>query len=110
MGVFADALYPDSACKLVAYGGRPVMKPSQGNETWPGAMQVYRSPAGDVLALREEPRPRRHEPLLTAVMRASRRLGPPEPVAQARQRCEQTSATERGVTSEWADCGSAAGG
>jgi len=92
MGVSADAPYLDSAYKLVAYGGRPVMKLSQGKATWPGAKQVHRGPAGDVLALREEPRPRGHEPLLTAVMRVGRRLGPPEPLAQARQRCAESLA------------------
>ena len=56
MGVSADAPYLDSAYKLVAYAGRPVMKLSQGKATWPGAKQVYRGPGGDVLALRDEPR------------------------------------------------------
>src|SRR6516165_8804927 len=87
MGVTADAPYLDSAYKLVAYAGRPVMKLSRGKATWPGAKQVHRGPACDQLALRDEPPPRGHEPLLTAVMRAGRRLGPPEPLAQARQRC-----------------------
>lgn len=87
MGVSADAPYLDSAYKLVAYAGRPVMKLSRGKATWPGAKQVHRGPACDQLALRDEPPPRGHEPLLTAVMRAGRRLGPPEPLAQARQRC-----------------------
>jgi nicotinate phosphoribosyltransferase len=87
MGVSADAPYLDSAYKLVAYAGRPVMKLSQGKATWPGAKQVHRGPAGDVLALRDEPGPPSHQPLLVPVMRGGRRLGPPEPLAQARQRC-----------------------
>jgi nicotinate phosphoribosyltransferase len=62
------------------------MKLSQGKATWPGAKQVHRGPAGDQIAMRDEPRPRGHQPLLTAVMRDGRRLGPPEPLAQARQR------------------------
>jgi nicotinate phosphoribosyltransferase len=37
MGVSADAPYLDSAYKLVAYDGRPVMKLSAGKTTWPGA-------------------------------------------------------------------------
>jgi len=41
----------DSAYKLVAYAGRPVMKLSQGKATWPGAKQIHRGPAGDVLPL-----------------------------------------------------------
>jgi len=63
MGVSADAPYLDSAYQLVAYQGRPVMKLSAGKVTWPGAKQVHRGPAGDRLALRDEPRPRGHEPL-----------------------------------------------
>ncbi|HTQ93533.1 MAG TPA: nicotinate phosphoribosyltransferase [Streptosporangiaceae bacterium] len=87
MGVSADAPYLDGAYKLVAYRGRPVMKLSQGKATWPGAKQVHRGRAGDQLSLREESGPRGHEPLLTEVMRDGRRLGPPEPLAQARRRC-----------------------
>ena len=45
MGVSADAPYLDSAYKLVAYAGRPVMKLSPGKVTQPGAKQVYRGPA-----------------------------------------------------------------
>ncbi len=87
MGVSADAPYLDSAYKLVAYDGRPVMKLSEGKATWPGAKQVHRGPAGDVLALRDEPGPPGHRPLLVPVMRHGRRLGPPEPLADAVQRC-----------------------
>jgi nicotinate phosphoribosyltransferase len=87
MGVSADAPYLDSAYKLVVYAGRPVMKLSRGKATWPGAKQVHRGSDSDQLSLRDEPSPRGHEPLLTAVMRDGRRLGPPEPLAQARQRC-----------------------
>jgi len=57
MGVSADAPYLDSACKLAACAGRPVMKLSAGKTSPPGAKQVYRGPEGDVLALREEPSP-----------------------------------------------------
>jgi nicotinate phosphoribosyltransferase len=87
MGVSADAPYLDSAYKLVAYAGRSVMKLSRGKATWPGAKQVHRGPAGDVLTLRDEPGLPGHRPLLTAVMRGGRRLGPPEPLADAVQRC-----------------------
>jgi nicotinate phosphoribosyltransferase len=69
MGVSADAPYLDSAYKLAGYAGRPVMKLSQGKATWPGAKQVHRGPDSDQLSLRDEPSPRGHEPLLTAVMR-----------------------------------------
>jgi nicotinate phosphoribosyltransferase len=87
MGVCADAPYLDTAYKLVAYAGRPVMKLSPGKITEPGAKQVYRGPAGDVIALRTEPPPPGHQPLLGQVMRGGRRLAGPEPLAAARRRC-----------------------
>ena len=87
MGVSADAPYLDSAYKLVAYAGRPVMKLSPGKVSQPGAKQVYRGPGGDVLALRGEPAPPGCEPLLAPVMRHGRRLAPAEPLTAARQRC-----------------------
>ena len=87
MGVSADAPYLDSAYKLVAYDGRPVMKLSAGKTSPPGAKQVYRGPDGDVLALRDEPPPPGHQPLLVPVMRQGRRVSAPEPLAAAQQRC-----------------------
>ena len=42
IGVSAHAPYLDSACKLVAYHGRPVMKLSAGKTSAPGAKQAYR--------------------------------------------------------------------
>ena len=77
MGVSADAPDPDSAYKLVAYDGRPVMKLSAGKTSAPGAKQVYRGPDGDVLALRDEPQPPGHEPLLVPVMREGLQLSAP---------------------------------
>jgi len=87
MGVSADAPYLDSAYKLVSYAGRPVMKLSRGKATWPGAKQLHRGPASDQLALRDEPWPPGHRPLLVPVMRDGRRLGPPELLSEAVQRC-----------------------
>ena len=87
MGVSADAPYLDSAYKLAAYDGRPIMKLSVGKTSPPGAKQVYRGPDGDVLALRDEPPPSGHQPLLVPVMREGRRTGAPEPLAAAQQRC-----------------------
>jgi len=63
------------------------MKLSAGKTSPPGAKQVYRGPDGDVLALREEPPPPGHEPLLVPVMRQGRRAGAAEPLAAAQQRC-----------------------
>jgi nicotinate phosphoribosyltransferase len=87
MGVSADAPYLDSAYKLVAYDGRPLMKLSAGKASAPGAKQVFRGPDGDVLALRDEPPPPGHEPLLLLVMRDGRRLSAPEPLTAAQRRC-----------------------
>jgi len=87
MGVCADAPYLDSAYKLAAYDGRPVMKLSAGKTSPPGAKQVYRGPDGDVLTLRDEPPPPGCQPLLVPVMRRGRPVSPPEPLAAAQQRC-----------------------
>jgi nicotinate phosphoribosyltransferase len=87
LGVSADAPYLDSAYKLVAYDGACVMKLSTGKATLPGAKQVYRGPAGDILALHDEPPMAGHEPLLREVMRNGKRVAPAEPLRVARQRC-----------------------
>ena len=87
MGTSADAPYLDSAYKLTEFGGRPVMKLSEGKATLPGAKQVHRGPGGDLIALRGEPAPPGHQPLLVPVMRHGTRLHPPEQLATARQRC-----------------------
>ncbi len=81
MGVSADAPSLDSAYKLVAYAGRPVMKLSTGKVTRPGAKQVFRGPTGDLLGLRDETAPPDHEPLLVPVMRAGRPVTPADDVA-----------------------------
>src|SRR5208282_3741545 len=65
----------------------PVMKLSAGKTSPPGAKQVYRGPDGDVLALRDEPSPPGHQPLLVPVMRQGRRVSAPEPLAAAQRRC-----------------------
>jgi nicotinate phosphoribosyltransferase len=87
MGTSADAPYLDSAYKLTEFGGRPVMRLSEGKATLPGTKQVHRGPGGDLLALRDEPSPAGHQQLLTPVMRHGSRLHPPEPLAATRQRC-----------------------
>jgi nicotinate phosphoribosyltransferase len=68
------------------------MKLSRGKVTWPGAKQVHRGPGGDVLGLRDEPRPPGHQVLLVRVMRDGRRLGPPEPLAETSKRCTESLA------------------
>jgi len=91
MGVSADAPSLDTAYKLVAYDGRPVMKLSAGKITAPAAKQVYRSRSrgSDVLALRDEIAPQATEPLLAEVMRGGRRIGPPDEIPRARARFER---------------------
>ena len=92
MGVSADAPYLDSAYKLVSYNGRPVMKLSAGKATQPGAKQAYRGPTGDILALRDEPPPAGHQPLLRPVMRHGKRVTAAEPLAAAQRRCADSLA------------------
>jgi len=87
MGVSADAPYLDSAYKLVQFAGRPVMKLSAGKATLPGAKQVYRGHAGDVIALRDEAPPPGHQELLRPVMAGGARTDPAESLAAARERC-----------------------
>ncbi len=87
MGVSADAPSLDSAYKLVAYDGRPVLKLSVGKMTMPGAKQVYRaSPiaGGELITLRDEPSAPDCEPLLEPIMRHGQRLGPPATITQAK--------------------------
>ena len=85
IGVSADAPTVDTVYKLVEYDGRPVMKLSAGKQTRPGAKQVYRGSAGDVLALASEPSTG-GTPLLVPVMRDGKRLAPTEPIAAPQAR------------------------
>jgi nicotinate phosphoribosyltransferase len=84
MGVSADAPALDSAYKLVEYDGRPMMKLSPNKSTLPGRKQVFRGPLGDTIALRDEPLPDNHAPLLVPVMRGGERTGPPGTLDTAR--------------------------
>ncbi|MDF3289579.1 nicotinate phosphoribosyltransferase [Streptomyces silvisoli] len=87
VGVSADAPYLDTAYKLVAYRGEPVMKLSAAKMTLPGPKQVFRRPGyDDVIALRDEPPPPDGEPLLLPAMADGRRTREPYPVTDARQR------------------------
>jgi nicotinate phosphoribosyltransferase len=93
LGVSADAPYLDSAYKLVAHAGRPVLKLSPGKTTLPGAKQVFRGPGlRDVLALREEAPPPGTVPLLERVMAGGCRLEGQEAPAAARARFQQDAA------------------
>lgn len=91
MGVSADAPYLDTANKLVAYYGRPVMKLSPGKVTQPGAKQVFRGPEGDLPALREETAPPGWRPRLAQVMGDGHRATGPELLDRAREQCPRES-------------------
>ena len=88
MGVSADAPYLDSVYKLVAYGGRPVIKLATDKVTLPGAKQAFRGDRGDVIGLRDEQPSAGREPLLAPVMEAGHRLSPPGSLDEARSRFE----------------------
>jgi nicotinate phosphoribosyltransferase len=88
VGTAADAPYLDSAYKLVAYNGRPVMKLSSTKTTAPGAKQIFRRPgAPDVIALRHEhPTTSGERPLLRPVMRHGHRVSDPPALREAQER------------------------
>jgi nicotinate phosphoribosyltransferase len=98
--VSADAPSLDLVYKLVRYGGRDVLKLSEGKKTWVGAKALYRSygndglMAGDVLALEEEPPPGAHtESLLRLVMREGELLRPFPALPDIRRHCAGQLAT-----------------
>jgi nicotinate phosphoribosyltransferase len=79
----------DCAYKLQSYAGAARRKRSTGKATWPGVKQVFRREvdgtyAGDTVALADEPA--EGTPLLVPVMRAGRRVSPPEPLDAIRAR------------------------
>lgn len=90
MNTSADWPYLDCAYKLQEYDGQPRRKRSPEKATWPGRKQVWRRLGvdgrftGDTLGLVTEHA--KGEPLLVPVMRDGCRLGPPEPLAQGRER------------------------
>jgi nicotinate phosphoribosyltransferase len=87
VGVAADAPYLDSAYKMVAYDGRPVMKLSSAKVTAPAPKQVFRRPGrADVIGVMGEEPPDGALPLLETVMRDGRRTGPPDSLRDARAR------------------------
>lgn len=94
-----DAPALDAVYKLQAYAGQPRRKRSEGKATWPGAKQVYRLLDGDGrlardrVALAEEAPPARANALLQPVMRAGRRLAPPETLDALRQHAASQLAT-----------------
>jgi nicotinate phosphoribosyltransferase len=94
LSVSADAPYLDSAYKLVDYGGRPVLKLSEGKATLPGAKQVFRSEGlHDILGLRHEEVPPGCESLLQHVMARGGRVGTAPSLEESRQRFENDLAS-----------------
>lgn len=88
LGSSIDAPSVDTAYQLVEYAGRPIAYHVPGEETLPGAKQVYRRASGeqDVLGLRTEPPPTGHRAVLSQVMRAGRRVRGKHGLDQARER------------------------
>jgi nicotinate phosphoribosyltransferase len=90
MDTSSDAPYLDCAYKLQEYAGRARRKRSEGKATWPGRKQVYRTGEaggimhGDVITLENDRQP--GEPLIRPVMRAGKRLAPPESLDVIRRR------------------------
>jgi nicotinate phosphoribosyltransferase len=89
----ADVPNVDCVYKLQEYAGLPRRKKSEHKVTWPGRKQVWRRydadgrMAGDVLTI--EGHDKSGEPLLSLVMKAGRRLRPPEPLAAIKLRAKQ---------------------
>lgn len=97
LDVSDDVPYLDCAYKLEEYAGRPRRKRSEGKATLPGRKQVYRNSnrrgrlAFDVVTLEGDSQP--GEELIQPVMRAGRRLGPPERLAESRARAARQLAS-----------------
>jgi nicotinate phosphoribosyltransferase len=74
------------------------MKASEGKATYPGHKQVWRHTgpdgrfSGDTVALVDEPGPPGAAPLLVPILRGGRRVGPPPPLAEIRQRAREAVA------------------
>jgi nicotinate phosphoribosyltransferase len=80
----------DCAYKLQEYAGVARRKYSSGKVTWPGRKQVWRRLGadgrmiGDTISLADDRQ--EGEPLLAPAMRDGRRVGPPQTLAQGRER------------------------
>jgi nicotinate phosphoribosyltransferase len=86
MGVSADAPYVDSVYKLTEYDREPKLKLSSEKASAPGRKQVWRTSAGDLLALRDEPGPDDGVALLAQTMTDGRRLAPAPSLEECRDR------------------------
>ena len=98
LAVSSDAPAPETAYKLVEYGGRPVMKLSESKVSLPGAKQVFRRfdggmMAGDLIGLASEPAPADTETLLRPAVREGERLAPAPALADLQERFRERFAT-----------------
>ncbi|MGR9107930.1 MAG: nicotinate phosphoribosyltransferase [Gammaproteobacteria bacterium] len=86
----ADHPYLNCAYKLQEYAGKPRRKYSPGKTTWPGPKQIFRNYDAegkmdhDVLTLENDVQP--GETLLRSVMASGKRVAPPEPLTNSRER------------------------
>jgi nicotinate phosphoribosyltransferase len=86
----SDVASLDCIYKLQEYAGVARRKRSTGKATWPGRKQVWRrvgpdgTMARDVLGLESDKQ--EGEPLIELVMRDGRRVAPPRPLAESRER------------------------
>jgi nicotinate phosphoribosyltransferase len=94
MATSSDAPVLDTAYKLAEYAGQPKLKLSESKATLPGRKQIFRTrssgkaaatAAEDTIGLYDEHLP--GDPLLVQVMTAGRRVQPPEPLQNCRDRC-----------------------
>jgi nicotinate phosphoribosyltransferase len=94
LGTSADAPSIGGVYKLVEDEKGYRIKLSTGKATLPGRKQVWRrtddegQPAGDVIALHDEPVPPGHAPLLVPAMQSGQRIIS-EPLTAIRQRCTE---------------------
>jgi nicotinate phosphoribosyltransferase len=91
LGTSEDAPTMGVVYKLVEDRAGPKIKLSTGKATLPGRKQVWRGRGdglADVIALRDDPAPPDHEPLLHQVMARGRAVRP-EPIAAMRARCAE---------------------
>jgi nicotinate phosphoribosyltransferase len=90
MNTSADRPYLDCAYKLEEYEGQPRRKRSEGKATWPGRKQVFRAHDAsgrmtfDVLTIEGDSQD--GAPLIAPVMHAGKRLLPPSPLSELRER------------------------
>lgn len=100
LGTSADAPALGAVYKLVEDVNGPKLKLATGKQTLPGRKQVWRLSDRDVLALEHEVL-EGGRPLLSQVMASGQRVGPPEDLDVARDRCRaglaELAGTERNL-------------